>query len=117
MLVVSNGDDELLQLGASRRGWHFPQMEDGTYAGYHPGHSAEAIEHLDAMCERGAQYLLFPETAYWWLDFYAELVDTLEHQAAEPAGRAETCVIFELRSLHGERGASLHAVETGRDLR
>src|SRR5690349_1869467 len=28
VLVVSNGDDELLELGASRRGWHFPQTED-----------------------------------------------------------------------------------------
>jgi hypothetical protein len=33
----------LLELGAERRGWHFPQMEDGTYAGYHHGDSAEAI--------------------------------------------------------------------------
>ena len=48
VLVVSNGDDELLQLGAERRGWHFPQMEDGTYAGYHPGDSAEAIAHFEA---------------------------------------------------------------------
>ena len=55
VLVVSNGDDELLQLGADRRGWHFPQMEDGTYAGYHPGDSAEAIAHLEALCESGAR--------------------------------------------------------------
>ena len=46
VLVVSNGDDELSKLGAARRGWHFPQMEDGTYAGHHPGDSAEAIAHL-----------------------------------------------------------------------
>ena len=54
VLVVSSGDDELLKLGANRRGWHFPQMEDGTYAGYHPGDSAEAIAHLEALREKGA---------------------------------------------------------------
>ena len=30
VLVVSHGDDELLELGAARRGWHFPQQEDGV---------------------------------------------------------------------------------------
>ena len=55
VLVVSNGDDELLELGAERRGWHFPQMEDGTYAGHHPGDSAEAIAHLEALRDRGAR--------------------------------------------------------------
>jgi len=70
ILVVSNGDDDLLKLGANRRGWHFPQMEDGTYAGYHPGDSREAIAHLEALRAKGAEYLLFPETALWWLEFY-----------------------------------------------
>ena len=55
VLVVSNGDDELLELGASRRGWHFPQIEDGTYAGHHPGDSAEAIAHLEAL-RQGARH-------------------------------------------------------------
>ncbi len=55
VLVVSDGDDELLRLGASRRGWHFPQMEDGTYAGHHPGDSAEAIAHLESLREQGSR--------------------------------------------------------------
>ena len=54
VLVVSNGDDELLQLGASRRGWHFPQMEDGTYAGYHPGDQRGGDRTLRGAQDRGA---------------------------------------------------------------
>ena len=60
VLVVSNGDDELLKLGASRRGWHFPQMEDGTYAGYHPGDRAEAIAHLEALRGEGRRVHRLP---------------------------------------------------------
>jgi hypothetical protein len=77
VLVVSNGDEELLQLGANRRGWHFPQMEDGTYAGYHPADSAEAIAHFEALREKGSTHILFPKTAFWWLDFYSEFASYL----------------------------------------
>jgi GT2 family glycosyltransferase len=94
VLVVSNGDDELLQLGAHRRGWHFPQTENGTYAGHHPGDSAEAIAHFGELRQRGAQYILFPETALWWLDFYDEFVSFLRRSCHETGSCAETCVIF-----------------------
>ncbi len=77
VLVVSNGDDELLSLGAERRGWHFPQMEDGTYAGHHPADAAEVIAHLEALREKGAEYIVFPETASWWLEYYDNVGRTL----------------------------------------
>jgi GT2 family glycosyltransferase len=86
VLVVSNGDDELLELGANRRCWHFPQMEDGTYAGYHPADSADAIAHLEALREKGAEYIVFPQTASWWLSFYSEFRDHLLRLAGEPTG-------------------------------
>ncbi len=94
VLVVSNGDDELLQLGAHRRGLHFPQMEDGTYAGHHPGDSAEAIAHFEALRTQGAEYILFPETALWWLDFYDEFLSFLRRGYDETGRREEPCVIF-----------------------
>jgi GT2 family glycosyltransferase len=97
VLVVSNGDDELLQLGAHRRGLHFPQMEDGTYAGHHPGDSAEAIAHFEALRTQGARYILFPETALWWLDFYDEFVSFLRRHHYETGWREEPCVIFQPR--------------------
>jgi len=96
VLVVSHGDDELLDLGAGRRGWHFPQMEDGTYAGHHPGDSAEAIAHLEALRGRGADYILFPETALWWLEYYDELTELLRRPGRQTHGSPGTCLAFAL---------------------
>jgi hypothetical protein len=70
-VVVSKGDDELLKLG-TQRVWHFPQTEAGVYAGHYPAHSLAAVEHLEALRSKGANYLLFPSTAFWWLEHYAE---------------------------------------------
>jgi GT2 family glycosyltransferase len=70
VLVVSRGDDQLLDLNGRRAG-HFPQAADGVYAGHHPADSAEAVAHLEALRAGGGQYLLIPEPAFWWLDHYA----------------------------------------------
>jgi GT2 family glycosyltransferase len=94
VLVVSNGDDDLLELGANRLGWHFPQMQDGTYAGYHPGDSAEAIAHLEALQAKGAEYIVFPETARWWLGYYRELDGVLRSNTSIEIDELGTCVIF-----------------------
>jgi GT2 family glycosyltransferase len=96
VLVVSNGDDELLELGAARIGLHFPQMEDGTYAGYHPGDSAEAIVHFELLRKRGAEYVVFPETARWWLEYYADFADALRGDYGEIVDAAGTCIVFGL---------------------
>ena len=70
VLVVSRGDDELLQLGP-RQALHFPQDEDGRYAGYYPSDSEAAIAMVESLREaKGAEYLLLPATAYWWLEYY-----------------------------------------------
>jgi GT2 family glycosyltransferase len=71
VLVVSRGDDALLDLGERPAG-HFPQLEDGTYAGHYPADSAEAIAQLEALRHGGAEYLLFPKTSLWWLEHYAD---------------------------------------------
>jgi len=78
VVVVSKGDEELLKLGGQRRGWHFPQNEDGVYAGYYPADSAEAIFHLEELRSKGADFLLFPETAYWWLERYGDFEQHLD---------------------------------------
>jgi GT2 family glycosyltransferase len=69
--VISKGDDELVRL-SGRRGWHFPQDERGVFAGYYPASGLAAVAHLEVLRARGAQYLLLPETATWWLDSYPE---------------------------------------------
>ena len=79
--VVSRGDAALLAFD-NRRGWHFPQTEQGVYAGHHPADSAAAIAHVEDVRARGARYLLVPRTAFWWLDYYKEF-----HQHLLSSGR------------------------------
>src|ERR687893_3110227 len=79
VITVSKGDDELLKLDG-RRGWHFPQARDGVYAGYHPPDSATAITHLEVLRSKGGDFLLFPSTAFWWLEHYKEFRQYLENR-------------------------------------
>jgi GT2 family glycosyltransferase len=97
VVVVSKGDDDLLKLDG-RQALHFPQTEEGMYAGYYPADSAEAIERLEALRAKGADYLVFPSTAFWWLDHYAEFKTYLEHTYNMIMLLADTCAIFALRS-------------------
>lgn len=77
VLVISRGDDGLLELNG-RRAMHFPQGEDGGWSGHHPADSEEAVGHLEALRERGAEYLVVPPTYRWWLDHYEGLRQHLE---------------------------------------
>jgi GT2 family glycosyltransferase len=95
--VVSKGDDELLKLEGARRGWHFPQVEDGIYAGYYPANSVAAIAHLEELRSRGADFLLFPETALWWLRHYRDLERHLEDRYRVVVDQEGVCMIFSLR--------------------
>ena len=77
--VASKGDEQLIALDG-RTGWHFPQTDDGTYAGYHPPSSKVAIEQLEKLRSRGADFLLLPSTAYWWLDYYGGFREHLDER-------------------------------------
>jgi GT2 family glycosyltransferase len=77
VLVISRGDRELVRLDG-RIGEHFPQGDDGRYLGHHPADSAAAIEQLETLRARGADYLVVPPTAAWWLDHYEELAAHLK---------------------------------------
>jgi GT2 family glycosyltransferase len=94
--VVSRGDDELVELDG-RRGWHFPQNADGVYAGHHPADSAAAIASLEALRARGADYLLFPRTAYWWLDYYTAFKQHLDRSYPVVSHGEDDAVVFALR--------------------
>jgi len=93
--VVSRGDDEMLDLG-EHRAWHFPREGDGTYLGYHPHDSAQAIGHLEALRREGAQYLLLPPTAYWWLDHYRNFALHLEQRYRRLTRPDDGCLLYEL---------------------
>lgn len=74
--VITRGDSSLLQL-PGLTGWHFPQNEDGVWAGFHPATGADALAHIRELHRNGAQYLLIPATSFWWLDFYEVLNEFL----------------------------------------
>jgi GT2 family glycosyltransferase len=102
VLVVSKGDQALLQLDG-RAGWHFPRAEDGSYAGYYPATSAAAIAHLEALRAAGANFLLLPHTALWWLEHYVELKEHLERYYATVAAEENTGVIIALDRRGGAK--------------
>ncbi len=93
LLVVSKGDDELLDLYGRRAG-HFPRDEQGDFAGEYPGTSAAAIAAFETQ-RAGADYLMFPATAFWWLDHYKAFGGHLETNF-EAVHRDSDCVIFSL---------------------
>jgi hypothetical protein len=96
VVVVSKGDQGLVQLGANQ-GWHFPRTAEGKYAGHHPADAAEAIAHLEQLRQQGAQYFVLPSTYSWWLDHYEGLATHLRSRYRLVADCPDTCLIYDLR--------------------
>ena len=105
ILVVSRGDEELLNLlrADGRKADHFPQAPDGCYAGCYPAHSQAAITELEQLRVAGGEFLVFPSTASWWLDHYRDFAAHLDRRYSRVVVEADTCVIYALR----EGGGSL----------
>jgi len=94
VLVVSHGDDEFVGL-EGRTAWHFPQLQDGRWAGRHPDNDDEAVAELERLRAQGATYLVLPTTSGWWLDHYEGFRRHLERYRCASED-AETAVIYEL---------------------
>ena len=95
VVVASKGDERLVSFDG-REGWHFPQDAGGGYAGHYPGTSEEAIQHLEALIERGADFLLFPSTALWWLEHYERLAAYLDARDPAPLISPGVCRVFRI---------------------
>lgn len=95
VLVVSRGDEELVSF-ERRTGWHFPQEANGVYAGHHPENSEEAVAHLEAVREHGAEFLLIPGTAAWWLEHYEGFREHLERCCSRVVSTDDGSVIYAL---------------------
>jgi glycosyltransferase involved in cell wall biosynthesis len=104
VLVVSKGDDALLDLDG-RRALHFPRTEDGVYSGFNPPDSATAIRELEAEREKGAGFLVLPATAFWWLDHYAEFRQHLERRYRRLGSETEACAVFDLQQCDARHDA------------
>jgi GT2 family glycosyltransferase len=98
VLLVSKGDESLVEPEGFAV-WPFPQDESGSYAGHHPAHSAEAIAQLEELRRRGAEYIVFPATALWWLDHYHEFALHLERHYRLIERDDVTCAIFGLQEI------------------
>jgi len=104
--VVSRGDDALLDLGGPTA-WHFPITSDGRWAGHYPANIAAAVAQVEAVRLAGAEYLLLPEPAFWWLDHYSGLRDHLLRYGDEVARTADLR-LYRLTRSPGSAGEAAH---------
>jgi len=105
VLVASKGDNDLLKL-YGRKAWHFPRTAAGVYAGYYPKCDLSAIAHIETLRARGARYIVFPSTAFWWFDHYAGFKAHLEDRYVRVSREDDdSCAIFALgQALRSEGG-------------
>ena len=66
----------------------------------HFGRDPVTLDELTARLEKlraeGAQYLVIPATARWWLDYYVEFRVCLESRATRLDAPEEDCLIYRL---------------------
>jgi glycosyltransferase involved in cell wall biosynthesis len=96
VIVVSKGDDELLQI-PGRTIQHFPHRGNGNYTGHHPADSNEAIEHLEKARARGAEYFVIPKTYLWWLEHYRDFGEHLAANYSPPLNQ-DTVQIYNVKN-------------------
>jgi hypothetical protein len=95
VLVLSRGDATLTEIPGLAAA-HFPQDASGDYAGHHPADSADATARLQALQRRGAEYLVIPATARWWLKFYVGFAEHLASHCELIADVPDACLIYGL---------------------
>jgi glycosyltransferase involved in cell wall biosynthesis len=98
--VISKGDEQLLDklrlVGMQPE--HFPQDDEGNYAGHHLGTSQEAIDQLESLRCRGVNFLVVPSTSDWWLVHYQTFADHLRACGREVTISDDVALIFDFRS-------------------
>jgi GT2 family glycosyltransferase len=86
------------------------------FSGYYPLDSNEAIARLEALREKGAEFLLLPCSAFWWLEHYPEFKSHLESRyrvIADTKSTDSSCIIFDLRQF--ETGSVSELRTRGKD--
>jgi hypothetical protein len=109
-LVISRGDPQLLETVPAGERRHFPQDPEGDYAGHHPRDGAAAIAEIENQRSKGAEFLVLPATAMWWLDHYHELARHLQRYP-RLIDDPRTCVVHDLRPRGAERAQRDHPGE------
>jgi GT2 family glycosyltransferase len=105
VIAVCKHEDDLLHVSDRVMGY-FPQTDSGACAGFYPSDSLGAMAQLEAVRARGADYLLFPAEALWWLDFYSAFAEYLDRNYHLVAHREGLCSLYSLqeRSPDDDRG-------------
>jgi hypothetical protein len=96
VLVLSEGDDSLLELG--RRAWHFPHDAGGRHVPLEPDGGRRAVSQLRALADQDSRYLVLPATLFWTLGRRPALASYLEEECRRLALRRRICAVYELRS-------------------
>jgi hypothetical protein len=107
VLVLSKGDAALVEIPGIAAA-HFPQDARGAYAGHHPSDGESATAQLEELRRRGAQYLVIPATARWWLEHYGAFANHLAAHARLICDVPGACLIFDL----GQPVAESHDMTT-----
>src|SRR5204863_6468208 len=94
VMVATKGDHRLLDLDC-REAWHFPADFEGAYIGYHPPDADWAVEQLELARARGAEYLVLPATAFWWMEHYPAFAQHVNRSCAQIV-EDESCRIYAL---------------------
>ena len=94
VLVVSEGDDELL-LFEGREGAPFPPAEGGA-EDHCPEDGSLVVAQLEELRAHGASFLLVPRPAFWWLDYYPGLRQHLDTRCQQVWGD-DQCLLYHLR--------------------
>jgi hypothetical protein len=102
--VLSGGDHSLL--GDSDRSRHFPGRTDGTWSGFHPASSQEALAALYLARGCGATALVVPGPFCWWLRHYVRFSAHLNSLATDVLEKPDGTMAFRFPS--SGRGAGDH---------
>jgi hypothetical protein len=94
LAVITGREEWLLELG-NRVVWRVPDPDDtATATGKTRGEVA--VEDLEELRSRGAQFLVIPSRALWWLEHYSELKEYLDRQYHAVIFDTSTCAIYAL---------------------
>ena len=75
-------------------------LESEGYAVLLAADGKEAIAHLEALRGKGATHLVFPSTAFWWLEHYADFRRHLEDRFGLVMRPGADCNIVELKAAN-----------------